>query len=430
MLTLTIEFQRSILNKDKLKVEKGLNSFQNRESFMKKNEDGTIIIKFSIVWFVIAIIIIALIVSFFKNYIFATNEEENETIVAFEQNQKSVDVVQVMLENTDSNKKMVNEQRDVQYTTEYENNPNLPKDEQQVKQEGKMGKVQVTALQEYQNDEMISEEIIESETLEEVVTEIIYVGTSEFLSKYSVHIDDQMYLLEAEDLKKEADDEAETICQIPRYLNVTIKEAGEEWIKVTYHGQEGYLKTTHITSEALTPLITEKNRVATLKNNLNMDMDLSAPSGLTLSDYKTVFANNSSDKNKIFEQNAETFYNAEQTYKINGIFLASVGIHESAWGTSSLAADKNNLFGYNAYDRDPYNSAATFEDYQKAINTVAEALSLRYLHVAGTSIGQGLTATGIYFNGTTLKSVNIRYASDENWADKVFSYMQYLYNKL
>ena len=397
---------------------------------MKKNEDGTIIIKFSIVWFVIAIIIIALIVSFFKNYIFATNEEENETIVAFEQNQKSVDVVQVMLENTDSNKKMVNEQRDVQYTTEYENNPNLPKDEQQVKQEGKMGKVQVTALQEYQNDEMISEEIIESETLEEVVTEIIYVGTSEFLSKYSVHIDDQMYLLEAEDLKKEAADEAETICQIPRYLNVTIKEAGEEWIKVTYHGQEGYLKTTHITSEKVTPLITEKNRIATLKNNLNIDMDLSVPSGLTLSDYKTVFANNSSDKNKIFEQNAETFYNAEQTYKINGIFLASVGIHESAWGTSSLAADKNNLFGYNAYDRDPYNSAATFEDYQKAINTVAEALSLRYLHVAGTSIGQGLTATGIYFNGTTLKSVNIRYASDENWADKVFSYMQYLYNKL
>ena len=397
---------------------------------MKKNEDGTIVIKFSIVWFFIAIIIIALIVSFFKNYIFATNEEETETVVAFEQNQKSVDVIEVMLENTGSNKKMVNEKREVPFTTEYEENPNLPKDEQQVKQEGKVGKIQVTALQEYQNEEMIREDLIESTTLEEAVKEIIYVGTSEFLSKYKVHIEDQMYLLEAENLKKEASEESETICQIPRYLNVTIKEAGEEWIKVTYNGKEGYLKTTHITSEAVTPLITEKNRIATLKNNLNIDLDLSVPSGLTLSDYKTVFSNNASDKNKIFEQNAEKFYLAEQKYKINGIFLAAVGIHESAWGTSKIASDKNNLFGYTAYDSDPYNSATTFENYEKAINTVAETLSLKYLHVAGTVIGEGLTATGIYFNGTTVKSVNIRYASDENWADKVFTYMQYLYNKL
>ena len=28
-----------------------------------------------------------------------------------------------------------------------------------------------------------------------------------------------------------------------------------------------------------------------------------------------------------------------------GIFLAAVGIHESAWGTSKLAIEKNNLFG-------------------------------------------------------------------------------------
>lgn len=335
-----------------------------------------------------------------------------------------------MLENTDSNKKLVNEQRDVAFVTEYENNPNLPKDEKQVKQEGKIGKIQVTALQEFSNSEMINEEIIDKKVLEEEVTEIIYVGTSEFLSKYSVHIDDKMYLLEAEDLKESADDSSNTIVNIPRYLNVTIKEAGEEWIKVEYQEKQGYLKTTNITSEAVTPLITEKNRVATLKNNLNIESDLSVPSGLTLSDYKTVLSGILSDKNKIFEQNAEIFYNAEQKYKINGIFLASIGIHESAWGTSSIAKDKNNLFGYTAYDRDPYNSATTFETYADAINTVAEALSKNYLHVAGTAISDGIVATGIYYNGTTAKSVNIKYASDEAWAEKVFNYMQYLYNRL
>ena len=219
---------------------------------------------------------------------------------------------------------------------------------------------------------MINEEIIDSKTLEEVVTKIIYKGTSDFLKKYSVHIDDQMYLLEAEDLKEEAKDDSNTICNVPRYLNVKIKEAGEEWIKVAYNGKEGYLKTTNITSEAVTPMIKEKNRIATLKNNLNVDMDLSVPSGLTLSDFKTVLSNNLSDKNKIFEQSAEYFYKAEQKYKVNGIFLASIGIHESAWGTSKIANDKNNLFGFTAYDSDPYNSATSFDNYENAINKVAE----------------------------------------------------------
>ena len=399
---------------------------------MKEVKNGKIIIKFSIMWFFIAIIIIALIISFFKNRIFATNtaNKEEQTIVAFEENQKSIDVIEVMLENTNSDKKMVNEQRDVQFETQYEDNPNLPRDEEQVKQEGKIGKIQVTALQEYKDDQMINEEIIDSKTLEEVVTKIIYIGTSDFLKNYSVHIDDQMYLLEAEDLKEEAKDDSNTICNVPRYLNVKIKEAGEEWIKVAYNGKEGYLKTTNITSEAVTPMIKEKNRIATLKNNLNVDMDLSVPSGLTLSDFKTVLSNNLSDKNKIFEQSAEYFYKAEQKYKVNGIFLASIGIHESAWGTSKIANDKNNLFGFTAYDSDPYNSATSFDNYENAINKVAEVLSTKYLHVAGTKISDELTATGTYFNGTSAKSVNVRYASDTGWADKVFNYMQYLYNKL
>ena len=399
---------------------------------MRETKNGKVIIKFSIMWFFIAIVIIMLIISFFKNRIFATNntEDKEETIVAFEENQKSVDVVQVMLENTNSDKKMVNEQREVEFKTEYEENPNLPRDEEQVKQEGKNGKIQVTALQEYKNDQMVSEDIIDSKTLEDVVKKIVYKGTSDFLKKYNVHIDDQMYLLEAEDLKEEAKDDSNTICNVPRYLNVKIKEAGEEWIKVSYNGKEGYLKTTNITSESVTPLIKEKNRVATLKNNLNIDMDLSTPSGLTLSDYKTILSNNLSDKNKIFEQSAEYFYKAEQKYKVNGIFIAAIGIHESAWGTSKIASDKNNLFGFTAYDSDPYNSATSFDNYESAINKVAEALSTKYLHVAGTKISDDLTATGTYFNGTTAKAVNTRYASDTGWADKVFSYMQYLYGKL
>lgn len=399
---------------------------------MEKNPVENKVIKISIIWFFVVAILIALIIAFFKNYIFAYTlpEENKEEFIAYEENKKAVDILQIMVENTQIDKKMVNEQRDVEFTTVYENNPNLPKDENQTKQEGKVGKIQVTALQEFENDIIKNEQIIESVTLEEVVNQIIYVGTSEFLKKFNVHIEDKMYLLEAEDLRKEASEESEIICKIPRYLDIIIKEAGEEWIKVSYNGNEGYIKTKNVTSEKVMPIIIEKNRIATLKNNLNLEMDLSVPSKLTLSDFKTVLSNLTYDKNKIFEQNAEAFYNAEKKYKINGIFLAAIGIHESAWGTSTLAMNKNNLFGYMAYDRDPYNSAATFETYENGINTVAEALSTKYLHTAGTIIGEGIIATGTYYNGTNAKAVNMKYASDENWANKVFSYMELLYGKL
>lgn len=397
---------------------------------MPKENSEIKVIKFSILWIFIAIVIIALILAFFKSNIFATNEPEKEKIIAFEKNEKAVNLIEIMVENTNQNKKLVNEEREVPFSTEYEDNPNLPKDENQEKQAGKIGKIQVTALQEYENDNMIKEEIIETITLEEAIPNIIYVGTSEFLNKYKVHIGDNLYLLEAEDLKEEQNIESNTICKIPRHLNVELKEAGEEWVKVKYKENEGYLKTTNITSESMTPLITEKNRVATLKNNLNIDMDLSLPSKLTLSDYKTIFANNLSDKNKIFEQNSEIFYKMEQKYKINGVLIAAIGIHESAWGTSTIAINKKNLFGFSAYDRDPYNSATSFETYEQAIEKVAEALSVNYLHTSGTEIKDGIIAKGTYYNGTDLKAINTRYASDMSWSEKVFKYMQYLYNKL
>ena len=144
----------------------------------------------------------------------------------------------------------------------------------------------------------------------------------------------------------------------------------------------------------------------------------------------TILSNNSLDKNKIFEQNAEVFYNAEQKYKINGMFLAAIGIHESGWGTSKIALEKGNLFGYKAYDSDPYNSASTFENYAEGINTVAEALATRYLYANGTQISDEIIARGTYFNGSTIQAVNTRYASDQGWYEKVYGYMQYLYNRL
>ena len=389
----------------------------------KEFGNGKIIIKISIMWFFLLVLIIALISSFFKNYIFATNEtstQKERKDVYFEQNENEINTLKQMIENNYTDTKLVNEERKIKYDTITKETKNLPKGEKEVKQKGKNGKQQVTALQKYQGEELVEEEIIETIVTKNPVTKIVYKGTSEFLSKYSVHIGEKMYLIETGDLKEEPKEDSNTLSSINRYLNVTLKEMSEDgWVKVEYNSKEGYIEEDKLTSEAVTPKIAEKNRIAKLQEKLSKDMDLSVPSGLTLSDYKTIFAYNESDENNIFADNAENFYNAEQEYQINGIFLAAIGIHESAWGTSQIAKNKNNLFGYGAYDRDPEGCANEFETYADAINTVASALKTNYL-----------TETGSYYNGTTAKAVNTRYASDEKWSEKVYKYMEYLYDKL
>lgn len=389
----------------------------------KEFGNGKIVIKISIMWFFLLVLIIALISAFFKNNIFATNETSNQKEkqdVYFEQNENQINTLKQMIENNYTDTKLVNEERKIKYDTITKETKNLPKGEEEVKQKGKNGKQQVTALQKYQDEQLVEEEIIETIVTKNPVTKIVYKGTSEFLSKYSVYIGDKMFLIETGDLKEEPKEDANNLSTINRYLNVTLKEMSEDgWVKIEYNSTEGYIQEDKLTSEAVTPKIAEKNRIAKLQEKLSKDMDLSVPSGLTLSDYKTIFAYNESDENNIFANNAENFYNAEQEYQINGIFLAAIGIHESAWGTSQIAKNKNNLFGYGAYDRDPEGCANEFETYADAINTVASALKTNYL-----------TETGSYYNGTSAEAVNTRYASDEEWSRKVYKYMEYLYDKL
>lgn len=385
----------------------------------KERVNGRIIIQISIIWAFIIAIIATLVIAFFHNRIFATNVSKEEKSSSIEPNQNSVDILQLMVENNYSNKKIVDEQRKIDFNKQEIQDDQVPKGEKVVKQKGKEGKKQVKALQQFENDTFISEEVLESTVTIQPVDEIIHVGTSEFLEKYKVHIGEEMYLLEKTELKKEANKDAEDLTTINRYLNFEILQVSKDWTKVKYKEFEGYLPNKKLTSEAVTPKIVEQNRIARIQDSLTKEMDLTAPSGLTLSDYKTILGYNASDKNSIFADNYEAFYNAEQKYGVNGIFIAAVGIHESAWGTSYLAKEKNNLFGYKAYDRDPINSAQDFESYVDAINVVAEALSKNYL-----------TPTGSFFNGYTVESVNQKYASDKAWHEKVFSYMELLYDKL
>lgn len=108
-----------------------------------------------------------------------------------------------------------------------------------------------------------------------------------------------------------------------------------------------------------------------------------------------------------------SFIEAESTTGVNALVLAAIAAHESAFGRSRIARDKNNLFGFGAFDRDPYNMAHTFSSYHDGTITVASYLSRNYL-----------SAGGRYYRGDTLESINIHYATDVYWADKVCRMMK------
>lgn len=174
----------------------------------------------------------------------------------------------------------------------------------------------------------------------------------------------------------------------------------------------------------------EEHSKKELLKTLSKNMALNKPSGLTLNQFKKIFENESKDKNRVFKENAEYFYYVEQTYGINGIFVAAIGIHESAWGTSKIATNKNNLFGYGAYDMNAYASAYKYNGYAAGIDMVARVLMKNYLNPKGTFLYNDEKATGKYYNGNTLSAVNKKYATDNKWADSVYAWMCYLYNKL
>ena len=159
-------------------------------------------------------------------------------------------------------------------------------------------------------------------------------------------------------------------------------------------------------------------------------MLLNRRSGLSIDQFRQIFEDDPNDVEGVFKDHADYFYYVEQQYNINGLFVAAIAIHESGWATSSISKNKKNLFGYGAYDSDPGTYAENFDGYAAGIDLVARVLVKYYINPPGTPIYNGETAVGSYYRGSTVTAVNQCYATDTNWANAVYKWMMYLYNKV
>jgi beta-N-acetylglucosaminidase len=99
---------------------------------------------------------------------------------------------------------------------------------------------------------------------------------------------------------------------------------------------------------------------------------------------------------------------AEQNYHVSARYLLAHAIEESAFGTSRIAQDKHNLYGYGADDAHPYQDAYTFASFAACIDFVAHMVAENYLSPSGS-----------FYHGPTLRGMNVDYASDPSWADNI-----------
>ena len=400
------------------------------------------------IYILVSIIAIALVIAIIfgiyitKNISYAS-ESQNKTVaveipIAPQDKSKKINIEEIVANNTKVQKLEVLEEQeiDVEFTTQYIENSSLAKGKIQVLQEGVDGKQNAVLKNIYEGDELISSVQVSSRITKASVDKIVQIGTAAFSNNYVPVVGDQLKATSITlAIRLNPDENAEKVVTINKGDVVTLKAKQGDWYYVSYDNYLGWAKSDSL--EYVDPNGTgdgDENNIQYTKEQLTQDLGfsmlLNKPSGLTLDQFKQILENDSNDKNNVFKDNAQYFYYVEQQYNINGIFVAAVAIHESGWGTSAISKNKKNLFGYGAYDRDPSGSAYTFQSYAEGIDLVSRVFVKYYLNPPGTPIYGGETATGTYFEGATLTAVNTRYASDKNWANAVFKWMTYLYNKL
>ncbi len=105
------------------------------------------------------------------------------------------------------------------------------------------------------------------------------------------------------------------------------------------------------------------------------------------------------------------FKEAEATYGQNALTAFGTAINESAYGTSRIAMDKNNLFGYGAYDSCAYDCAKTYDSPRDSIMDYAKTSGSSYSLVTGKHYHGG-------HYGNKAGGRNVKWATDPYWGEK------------
>lgn len=129
------------------------------------------------------------------------------------------------------------------------------------------------------------------------------------------------------------------------------------------------------------------------------------------------------------------FFSSQDNVSVNAALEFSMAMLESGYGTSQIAREKNNLFGWGAVDSGPYAGAFKFAN-------VAQGIDYHFNNAINTGYLDAVEDPR-YFGGNVgnkNNGVNVRYASDPFWGmkiaglyysmDKMAGFKDYNYYKL
>ena len=306
---------------------------------------------------------------------------------------KAIDINSIIQKNEQEiiTESISKQETDIEFNTQYRQNDSLAKGKIQTLQEGIDGKQNSVIKSVYKNGELISEQQISSEITQGSVDKIVEIGTASYSNNYVPIAGDTLQVTPTTmAVHVKPDENSEKLITLNKNDQVILKGKQDNWYYIKYNEYLGWAPSDCL--QYVDPNAgsdgDENNAQFTkeqLSQNLGFSMLVNTRSNLSLEQFKKILSQDSNDKNNVFTQNADYFYYAEKQYNINGVFLAAIAIHESGWGTSSISLNKKNLFGYQAYDRDPSGNASGFETYAQGIDLVARVLVKYYLHPPGTN---------------------------------------------
>lgn len=138
---------------------------------------------------------------------------------------------------------------------------------------------------------------------------------------------------------------------------------------------------------------------------------LRTTSSISVSTYNTFLSSlGFSSTSKLWDA-GQYFINGQNTYGVNATLVFAMACLESGYGRSQYAVERNNLFGWGAYDSDP-NQAATFASIETGI----------YEHM-GLNLRGYLDINDYRYFGGQLgnkgSGLNVKYAGDPYWGMKI-----------
>jgi len=176
----------------------------------------------------------------------------------------------------------------------------------------------------------------------------------------------------------------------------------------TYYSYDGhYFYTNYVTMLSDYKSNTRKNSINPNNPYYNyyQYLPLRGKSSYSANELSTIINKHAQSSSKMYNKGA-AFVNNQNSYGVNALLMTGVGALESAWG-------KNNLFGLNAVDTSPGQSANTFSSVDVCIKDFAETyMSKQYLRAGWAYYHGG-------FLGDKASGINVSYASDPYWGEKI-----------